>query len=53
MRVLQAKVDKKSGVIELNDSEVGRIIRYSGYGQGGFQNRYRGAFGRALREWME
>lgn len=50
---LQSLVDQNTGEIELDDDDIGKIVRYSGYGQGGFQSRFRAAFRRSLREWMD
>ncbi|WP_191569594.1 hypothetical protein [Paracoccus yeei] len=50
MRRLQAKFDPASREIELDDDEVGRIVRMIGYGPGGFETRLRDVFRRPLRE---
>jgi len=34
--------------ITLHDDQLGRLIRYMGYGQGGFQNRLKNTFRRTI-----
>jgi hypothetical protein len=41
-----------SGEITLTDGEIGRLMRYSQYGQGGFQGRFKAAFSRSFRDVM-
>ena len=54
LRRLQQKVDRPSGSIALTDAEIGKVVRYvSGYGGGGFQNRFREAFRRSLRDAID
>jgi len=50
LRGLQAKLNANSLEIELTDAEVGRIVRMIGYGPGGFEDRLRSIFRKALRE---
>jgi hypothetical protein len=46
---LQGKVNPITREIELSDSDLERIPRYAfDYGQGGWENRLVGAFGRVL-----
>jgi hypothetical protein len=49
---LQAKVTQ-AGVIELDDSELGEIVRYASYEQSGFRDRVRKVFRRSIIELME
>lgn len=50
LRRLQGKLDPNTGVITLEDDEVGKIIRMITYGPGGFEGRLRDAFRRPLSE---
>ena len=47
MLMLQSKL-QPDGTITLTDTELGRVVRYSGYAQGGFQNRFKDAFHRSI-----
>ena len=52
MRTLHSKLNPATGEIILSDGLIGRIVRYSLYGPGGFQNRFKDAFRRSLRDAM-
>jgi hypothetical protein len=46
---LQEKVDPITGEIELTKNDLARIPKYAfDYGQGGWESRFVGAFGRVL-----
>lgn len=49
---LQAQL-KANGSITLSDAQVGAIVRAIGkYSKGGFQSRFRRAFGRSIRDYV-
>lgn len=46
---LQEKINRTTGVIDLSESDLERIPRYAfDYGNGGWENRLVGIFGRVL-----
>ena len=46
---LQEKVDRETGIIDLTESDLEKIHRYAfHYGNGGWENRLVGIFGRVL-----
>ena len=48
LRELRSKVDAQTGGITLTDAQLGRVVRYAGYSQGGFQNRFKDIFGEQI-----
>ncbi|MBE7184509.1 MAG: hypothetical protein INR68_08900 [Methylobacterium mesophilicum] len=51
-RSLQAELDAVTHTIELEDADVGRIVRHITYRPGGFENRLSDIFGRSLRQYI-
>ena len=49
---LQAKVTQ-AGVVKVDDSELGEIVRYMSYDQSGFRDRVRKVFRRSIIELIE
>jgi len=44
--------DSKTNTFTLNDENLGQVIRYMGYGPGGFQSTLRQVFSRSINELM-
>ncbi len=52
--LLIERLQEGNGTLELDDAELGKVIRYmTQYQGGGFQNRLRAGFIRSLRELLD
>jgi len=49
MRKLRGQLNQQTGEITLTDADIGKIMRYADYSQGGFQDRFKKAFRRNLQ----
>lgn len=49
-QMLISQLQNGNLTITLNDDQLGRLIRYMGYGSGGFQSRLKKAFRRTITD---
>lgn len=52
LRELDPLVNSHTGDITLSDELIGKIVRYTSYGSGGYQGRLRKAFRRSIDDLL-
>lgn len=53
IRSLQQQLDPATGIIDLTDAQVGKIVRYMSYRPGGFEGRLVAALRRQLHNFID